>query len=306
MKYFNKIIKSTLWASILVFGLTGPITALAATPVNLATAGNFVILAGSTVTNVPTSTITGNVGLSPASGSFYSGLTAGEVTGSIYAVNGAGPAGSINNPGLLTIAKNDLTAAYLDAEARTPTTTFVAGDNQLGGQTLTPGVYRFPSAATANITAANPLKLDAQNNPSAVFILQATSDLVTAAGSVVQLINGAQACNVYWQVDSSATLGSNSTFVGNIMALTSATLTTGANVTGRVMARNGAVTMQSNTVTRSVCAAATSTTTNNSAPKFPNTGTEPTGNLVLWQLSLLASVIAAAGAFAVARRKHVI
>jgi hypothetical protein len=110
-------------------------------------------------------------------------------------------------------------------------------------------VYVFGHAATANITAASPLTLNGQGNANAVSVFQASSDLVTAFGSVVQLVNGAQACNVYWDVGSSATLSSSSTFVGTVMALTSATLDTAATVKGRILARNGAVTLDANTIT---------------------------------------------------------
>ena len=135
------------------------------------------------------------------------------------------------------------------AAGQPPTSTFATGDNQLGGQTLTAGVYAFGHAATANITAASPLVLNGQGDNNAVFVFQASSDLVTASNSVVQLENGAQACNVFWQVGSSATLESGSTFVGTIMALASATLDTGATVQGRVLARTGAVTLDANTIT---------------------------------------------------------
>lgn len=232
----------------IVVGLTAQV--MAATTISLGTAANFAVLAGTAITNVPTSAITGDVGLSPASGSFYTGITQAQVTGTIYAVDGAGPGGAVNNPGLLTTAKNDLTAAYIEAAGRTPTQAFVAGDNQLGGQTLITGVYAFGHATTANITAASPLILDGQGNPDAAFIFQASSDLVTASGSSVQLINGAQACNVFWQVTSSTTLGTGSTFVGTIMSLTTGTMTTGGTLQGRILSRNGAVNLDSNTIIR--------------------------------------------------------
>ena len=247
--------------------------ASAATAVQLSTAAPFAILAGSAITDVPTSSITGNVGLSPAAGSF-DGLTQPEVTGTIYSVDASGPVGSVNNAGLVNQAKNDLTTAYNTAAADVPTTTYVSGDNQLGGKTLTPGVYAFGHASTANITAASPLVLNGGGDVNAVFVFQASSDLVTASNSVVQLVNGAQACNVFWQVTSSATLNSSSTFVGTIMALTSATLLTGATVQGRVLARNGDVTLQSNTITApSTCLTSTpaTTTTTTAAGGSPTT-----------------------------------
>jgi hypothetical protein len=141
-----------------------------------------------------------------------------------------------------------LTTAYNTAAAQAPTGTVSA---DLGGQTLTPGVYN--SATSLGLTGA--LTLDAQGNANAVFIFQAGSTLTTASASSVNLVNGAQACNVFWQIGSSATLGTASTFRGSILALTSITATTGATVDGRLLARNGATTLDSNTVTRAQCAA---------------------------------------------------
>ncbi len=251
-------------------------SASAALTVQLGTATPFAVLAGTAVTDNPTSSITGNVGLSPAAGTNYAGLTQAEVTGSIYSTDGTGPAGNVNNPALLTTAKNDLTTAYVAAAGQPPTSTFVSGDNQLGGQTLTAGVYAFGHAATANITAASPLVLNGQGDPNSVFVFQASSDLVTASNSVVQLVNGAQACNVFWQVGSSATLNSSSTFVGTIMALTSATLLTGATVQGRVLARNGAVTLDANTITAPAACTVAAPTTTTTTPGTTAT-TAPTG-----------------------------
>ncbi len=154
-----KIFKNQALLGLLVLGSLIPLTfagaiAAASPPtVGLGTAESFAILAGSAITDVPASAITGAVGLSPAAGSFI-GLTCAEVTGTIYSVDGSGPAPCrVTDAGLLTTAKNDLTIAYGNAAGRTPDTTFVSGDNQLGGQTLIPGVYRFGGAATANLIA---------------------------------------------------------------------------------------------------------------------------------------------------------
>jgi len=147
-------------------------------------------------------------------------------------------------------AQTDVVTAYNDAANRSPDATSPA---DLAGRSLTPGVYR--SASSLGLTGD--LTLDAHGDPNAVFIFQVGSTLTTASGSRVVLLDGAQACNVYWQVGSSATLGTGSTLRGSILALTSITLTTGATVEGRTLARNGAVTLDTNTITRPSCSPAT-------------------------------------------------
>jgi hypothetical protein len=272
----KSMLVGTPLVALLLVGTTFAQPASAAQVVQLGTATPFAVLAGTAVSDVPTSSITGNVGLSPASGSFITGLTQAEVTGTIYSTDGTGPASNVNNPGLLTTAKNDLTTAYVTAAGQSPTTTFAASDNQLGGQTLVPGVYAFGHASTANISAASPLVLNGEGDPNAVFVFQASSDLVTASNSAVQLVNGAQACNVFWQVSSTATLNSSSTFVGTIMALTSVNLLSGATVQGRVLARNGAVSLDANTITApptcTVAASTTPTTTGGTTATTSPTG----------------------------------
>ena len=266
-RWSKAVLASTPVLALFLVGTAFTDTASAAQTVQLGTATPFAVLAGTAVTDVPTSSITGAVGLSPAAGTNYAGLTQAEVTGTIYSTNGTGPAGNVDDPALLTTAKNDLTTAYVAAAGQPPVTTFSAGDNQLGGQTLVPGVYAFGTASSANITAASPLVLNGEGDANAVFVFQASSSLVTASNSVVQLENGAQACNVFWQVSSSATLNSSSTFVGTIMALTSITLNSGATVQGRVLARNGAVSLDANTITTPpTCSAATGTTTTTTTP----------------------------------------
>jgi uncharacterized repeat protein (TIGR01451 family) len=144
-------------------------------------------------------------------------------------------------------AQTDTTTAYIDLASQACTSDLTGQD--LGGMTLVPGVYCFSSSA--QLTGA--LTLDAGGDPSAVWVFKTGSTLTTASNSSVLLTNGGQPCNVFWQVGSSATLGTSTSFVGNILALTSITLTTGANVSGSALARNGAVTMDSNTVTVPVC-----------------------------------------------------
>ena len=237
--------------SLVTLTFAGSVVAANPPTVNLGTAGSFAILAGSSVTDVPNSTINGDVGLSPSA--WVPGLTCAEVTGTIYSVDASGPAPCrVTNPGLLTTAKNDLTAAYGDAAGRVPDTTFAAGDNQLGGQTLVAGVYRFGSAATANLIGNLTLSGDA----SSVWIFQATSDLVAQTSSTVTLTGGAQACNVFWQVSTSATIRTSANFVGTIMADQSVALQTGATLQGRALARVAAVTLDQNTITKPTCASA--------------------------------------------------
>lgn len=209
---------------------------LAAQYVDLGTASNYGVLAGSTVTNTGSSTITGDVGVSP--GLAITGFPPGLVNGTIH----AGDASALQ-------AQNDLTTAYNDAAGRAPTGTIATGT--LGGLTLVAGTY---SSAGFALDLTGVITLNAQGNANAVWIFQAGSSLITASNSSVLLINGAQACHVFWQVGSSATLGTNSSFQGNILANTSITANTGAVITGRLLARNGAVTLDTNTILEAICA----------------------------------------------------
>jgi Ice-binding-like/Bacterial Ig-like domain (group 3) len=207
-----------------------PAARAAVAPVSLGTAASYGVLAASTVTNTGTTTINGDLGLSP--GTAITGFPPGQVKGTINAANGAA-----------LQAQNDLTAAYNAAAASTITATIPV---ELGGTTVTPGVYASP-AGTFGITGT--LTLDAQGNPNAVFIFLAASTLITASASNVVLVNGAQAANVFWVVGSSATLGTYSIIQGTIMAQASITVTTGTTVDGRVLARAAAVTLDSDTIT---------------------------------------------------------
>lgn len=198
----------------------------------LGTAGSFAVLAGSTVTNTGPTVITGSVGV--WAGSAITGFPPGIVTGGTMHVT----------DGVALQAQSDVTTAYntLVGMALTQTLT---GSN-LGGMTLTPGVYFFASSAFLTGT----LTLDAQGNPNALFVFQIGSTLITASNATVANINGADGCNTYWQVGSSATLGTGTTFCGSIIAMASITLNTGAVITdGRALARTGAVTMDTSTVT---------------------------------------------------------
>ena len=245
---------------LMVLSLAGPSFNASASPrashppINLGTTANFAVLAGSDVNDTTPSTVIGDVGLDPATGANID-VTCAEVTGTIYDNDAAYPGlCEVTNAALLTTAKNDLTTAYNDADNTIPTTNLPGADNQLGGQTLTDGTYNFGGATTANLIGT--LTLDGQGDPNSVFIFQASSTLVTASSSVVSLINGAQACNVFWQVSTSATFGTATTFVGTVMADQSITDDGGATINGRLLARIAAVTLNNTTITRSDCAAA--------------------------------------------------
>ena len=247
----NSMIKKRRYVFILFMGLllTSPIIGvkgLSPDPVFLGSASSFSVLAGSKIENTGSTIIYGDIGLSPTTGAAITGFPPGTVNGTIYDADGFGPAGSVSNPSLLTMAKNDLTAAYLDAAGRTTTQTI---GTELGGETLGPGVYES-TAGTFGITGT--LTLDGGGDPNAVFIFKMSTTLTTETGSVVNLINGARVCNVFYQVGSSATIKAGSVFVGNVLALTSITVNTGATVDGRLLARNGAVTLDGNTVGNSV------------------------------------------------------
>lgn len=209
----------------------------AATSVGLGTADSFAVLAGSGVTNTGPSVINGDLGTSPTPAvTGFGGAPNGTVNGSIHQADA-----------LAGQAKDDLTTAYNDAAGQGPANTLAT---ELGGQTLTPGVYNSASG-TFGITGT--LTLNAQGNPDAVFIFKMASTLITASASQVSLINGAQPCHLFWQVGSSVTLGTSSAFAGNILALESISLNNGVTVSGRLLARNGAVTLINDTITRADC-----------------------------------------------------
>ena len=223
----------------------GAMTGLAAnaggpTTVGLGTGTNFAVLAGSGITNTGGTVIHGGIGTFPTT--TITGFPPGTVNGTNHA-----------GDGVTQGAKTDLVTAYNDAAGRTPATV----PTELGGTTVTAGVYNSAAgtfAITGNVT------LDGQGDPSAVFIFQMASTLTTATSSGVTLINSAQSCNVYWQVGSSATLGGSTRFKGNILALTSITLVTSATIDGRALALNGAVTLDTNTITKATCATALTAT----------------------------------------------
>lgn len=224
--------------------------------VGLGSADAFAVLAGTpAITNAGATIITGNVGISPAAS--VTGFPPGIVNGTIHTADG-----------VALQAQSDLTIAYNDAAGRTPATAVAGGT--LGGLTLVGGVY---NAGSATLGLTGTLTLDGENDPGSVWIFQAPSDLVTASSSTVVFINGGQACNVFWQVTSSATLGSGSTFAGTILALTSITIDAGVTLDGRALARNGNVTLINDTITRSTCAAAAPTDSPTNGSPTPDSPT---------------------------------
>ncbi len=203
------------------------------TSVPLGSAANFEVLASSTVTNTGLTMITGgDLGLSPG-----------------YSVTGF-PPGTLNPPAVMHLTDPDAAQAQLDLSIAYDYAAGLTGaallPGDMSGLTLTPGLYK--TSTTVMLSGGN-VTLNAQGNANAVFIFQIGSTLTTLTSTQVILAGGAQAKNIFWQVGSSATLGTNSVFKGNIMALTSITITTGVNLEGRALASNGAVTLDSNTIT---------------------------------------------------------
>jgi uncharacterized protein YjbI with pentapeptide repeats len=245
--------------SAVVVTVTSTQASALATFVDLGRADSFAVLAGSATTNTGPSVINGDVGVSPGT-----------------SITGYGPPAVVNGTlhsadTVAQDAQTDLIAAYDDAAGQ-------ASDGALppdaGGLTLVPGVYT--ASSTLGITGT--LVLDAQGDPNAVWVFQIGTGLTTATDSSVSLINGASPCNVFWQIGSSATLGTSTAFVGNILAMTSITANTSATIEGRALARTGAVTLDTNTITRPECAGGTDGgTTTTGTTGTDTTGTDTTG-----------------------------
>lgn len=237
----------------------------------LGTAQSFAVLGGSTVTNTGPSVITGELGVSP--GSAVTGFPPGIVVG-----------GTIHTADAVAgQAQSDVTA-YWNAITPLACASDLTGQD-LGGMVLIPGVYCFSSSAQLT----GPLVLNAQGNAAAVWVFKTGSTLTTASAASVTVINGGNPCGVTWQIGSSATLGTGTQFIGNLIALTSITLTTGADINGgRALARNGAVTLDTNDISFALCGA---------APPGP----VPT--LATWAAIVLSALLALAG-FATLRRRQ--
>jgi Ice-binding-like len=274
--------------SALVVGANS-LTALAATDPGLGVAGSFAVMAGTTVTNTGPSWITGQIAVAPGT----------AVTGFPPGTSGVQHRGD----SVATTAQTNLTAAYTNAAAQPcPGTHNFSGVN-LGGKTLVPGVYCQTTAPTLTGT----LTL----NGSGIYIFQIGSTLVTASGSRVVLIGGAQPCQIFWQVSSSATIATSTTFVGTIMALTSIAMQTKATLNGRALARNGATTLDTNRIIRPTGCGYTApgvvqppagNVLPGSLAPFAVTGVGSTGggpsqgDGFPWTLALVAGVLASAGA----------
>ena len=283
MRIINKIKFIKLLPIILVSLFLISVSKISAvtTRVDLRTADPFAVLGGSAISDTPSSTINGNVGLSPGGGASITGLTCAEMTGTIYDNDGGytgNPADTscrLTDAGLLTQAKIDLTTASNDALGRPITSTIAT---ELGGSTLTDGVYDS-AAGTFGITGT--LTLDGQGNADSVFIFKAASTLITAVNSNVVLINGAQNCNVYWVVGSSATLGTSSTIIGNVMASASITDNGSSTIYGRLFASTGAITLNNTTVIKQTCASTSDSTSTSTSSNSVDSYCPPIANTVV-------------------------
>ena len=233
----RQMIRRCAAVTCMAFGATlllPPLWAAAAeAPIDLGTATSFAVLSGAGITNTGPTTITGDVGTHP---------TDSETGFDDVTLIGA------NHPGgpVAQQAKTDLNTAYVTAAGRGPATDV---ETELGGLTLTPGVY---GNETLGITGT--LTLNTLGDPNAVFIFQAGSTLITASSSHVIVLGGGTACNVFWQIGSSATLGTDSDLIGTVMASAAITAGTRATVQGRLLAQTESVTLDTNTITRPTCA----------------------------------------------------
>ena len=258
MKFFKNraAVGLLVVGSLIPLAFVGSVVAAGPPSVGLGTAGAYGVLAGDTITNTGATTINGDLGLFPGS----------AVVGSPTVIG----ASNVNNSAA-QIAKNDLRTAYLDAEGRSGPTLVAAG--ALGGRTLAPGLYKDDGApASLGISTGQTLTLSGDSR--SVWIFQSASTLITETGSRVVLTGGAQACNVFWQVGSSTTLKTGSTFVGTVLAHTDISVQNSVTIAGRLLAGAqangaGALTLDTDTITRSNCATVTSPTPTTPTPTTP-------------------------------------
>jgi len=271
--------------------------------VNLGKTSTFAVLAGSTITNTGATKINGSaggningnvggdVGLYP--GTAFTGRSSATISGSVHLADTVAIA-----------AKNDLVTAYNDAAGRTPVTRI---PSELGNTTLTPGTY---DSADGTFKITGSLTLDAKGDPDGVFVFKTASSLITASSSKVNVINSARFCRIFWKVGSSATLGTNSTFVGHILALTSIAAKTGATVQGQLLARNGAVTLDNNTITNGFCETTPiptpkpATQSGKAITKTVIGGKLPKTSTPLYKVLFIGSILTVVGALGLINRKH--
>ncbi|HUX95787.1 MAG TPA: ice-binding family protein [Bacteroidales bacterium] len=242
----NKLLTTLAIASIATSVLTGgckktntdptseiviPVQSIEMATVSLAGTSTFAILGGSAITSTGATNITGDIGLSP--GSSIGGFPPGILTGTQHI-----------NDAMADQAKLDLVVAYNNAAGRTSTDIVTLSGN-IGGLTLTPGLYKSTSSLAVS---SGDLTFDAKGNSGAVFIIQIASSLTTTSGRQVILSGGASAANIFWQVGSSATFGTTTVFKGTVMAMQSITFNTGATLDGRALARTGGITLAGNTL----------------------------------------------------------
>lgn len=211
--------------------------------VNLGVSGDFAILSKTGITDVYKSAVTGDVGSSPITGAAIL-LKCEEVTGTIYTVDAAGPLPCrLTNATRLTTAIGDMQTAYTDAAGRLNPDFLNLGAGDIGGKTLTPGLYKWTSAVKI------PTDITISGGPDDVWIFQISGTLNMSSAVRITLADGAQAKNIYWQITDSVTLGTTSHFEGNILGQTAINLQTGASINGRLLAQT-AVTLQMNAVTQ--------------------------------------------------------
>ncbi len=247
-KSVNRAALATVVAVVAIAGLGGATTSASPTvakgpaPVALGLAGKFVILSKSGITNVPTSAITGDIGTSPITGAAITGVTCGQVTGTIYTVDAAGPACRVIRPARLGTAVLDMQAAYRDAAGQTHPDATELGAGEIGGLTIAPGLYKWSSGVLVSTDVT------LNGGPNDVWIFQIAGTLQEANGIRIILRGGARPENIFWQVAGVVTIGTTAAFKGTILAKHNIALKTGAIVIGRLLAQT-AVTLKMNRVT---------------------------------------------------------
>jgi hypothetical protein len=211
--------------------------------VDLGVSGNFVILSKTGITDVYQSAVTGDIGSSPITGAAIL-LSCSEVAGAIYTVDAAGPLPCrLTDATRLTLAVGDMQTAYTDAAGRSNPDFLNLGAGDIGGKTLTPGLYKWTSAVLI------PTDIEISGGPNDIWIFQIDGTLDMSSSVNITLTGGAQAKNIIWQTAGAVTLGTTSHFEGTILCKTGINLQTGASINGRLMAQT-AVTLQMNTVTQ--------------------------------------------------------